>query len=154
MEGSKPFIVIDIFPSVRRGRKPRWIVGYYVSGDRTQRFCCLRHYGFAGQLLLYLQPVIGKQVFTRETMILKPDGKTYPRLRIFFMGGAERLAQLYMHYLLAATNTWSRRKAEKLAHCLAIIDPFSPVLDLFNKSLELMGYRKHRRILQAYCGVR
>ena len=154
MEGSKPFIVIDIFPSVRRGRKPRWIVNYYEAGVRMQRFCCLRRYGFAGQLLLYLQPVIGKLVFTRETAILKPDGKTYPRLRIFFMGGAERLAELYMHYLLAATNIRSRRKAEKLATCLGIIDPISPFIDLFNRSLKLMGYKRHRRVLQAYCGVR
>ncbi len=154
MEESRPFIVIDIYPSVRRGRKPRWIINYYVSGVKTYRFCCLRRYKYAGKLLLYLQPVVGKQIFTRETMILKPDGKTYPRLRIFFMGGAERLAQLYLHYLLSVTNLWSRRKAERLSHCLAVIDPFSPVLDLFNRSLELLDYRRHRRILQAYCGVR
>ncbi len=153
----KPYITIKVWPSVksRKGRRiVRWVVDVYVAGERKQRFGYIRIYEAVSKPLLYIQSLIGKWVFTEEKKYKKPGVSPQPVFIIHFMGGVERVAELYTYYLLAITETRSRRKAGLLAKCLFRIDSISPYIDLFREIVEKLRTDRARRMIQAYCGAR
>ncbi len=166
----EPVLIFVLYPSIRNVKRKRngkiivkQLVRYYVKvyyapitskrkPDRVYQY--VRILDAVKYFFTHRQALLGERIRI-TAMKRKYKGKKYEGLRIEFYKGSERIGDLFHLYIIGLLELRSKRRASKLAKCISLIDPVSPVIDDFHKLLKDLGKPvKMKRIIQAYCGLR